>query len=815
MKRFLLRVLRFLSFVFGALLLVALLAGGWFYFQLRASLPQLDGTQPLAGLEATVTITRDDHGVPTVRASSRRDVARALGFLHAQERFFQMDLMRRRAAGELAELFGPTALPLDRKNRPHRFRDLAQRVLDSLPADHRALLESYSAGVNTGLTALGAKPFEYLVLRHEPHAWSAVDSLLVAYTMTLDLQDPTNSYERALSTLRDTLGPEALAFFVPLLTPDDAAVDGTTGQLAPIPGPRVLNLREPRRTPVDVVPDAKRTAANFPLDLANDDLRPGSNSFALSGTHTATGTALLANDPHLDLAVPNIWYRAVLEWPRADAAPSNDAPHRIVGVTLAGLPLVVLGSNGHVAWGLTDAYADTNDLVVVDTDPLEPSLYRVPGNNTLQKIEIRRDAIPLKDGTSEVIETSWTHWGPIIAHDQRQRPLAHRWVAYDVAATNLNYIGLETATTTAQAVAVAHESGIPAHNILIADRHGTIAWTIAGKFPRRIGFDGRLPESWTFRDRRWDGYVAPADVPTVLSPASGRLWTANNRIVGGDALRRIGDGGYAPPPRAAQARDALAALTAATPHDLAAIQIDDRALFLDRWQSLLLTTLTPEAIEGNPARAEFRTLVENWIPRASVDSVGYRLVRNFRSATANLALAPIFAPCRERMRDFNWRRFNYEPALWTMLHEQPPHLLSPEFASWHELLVAAVDAVIADLDEQNLPLARATWGDRNRARIRHPFSHVLPSFLAQRLNRPADPLPGDEHMPLMQSPGYGASMRLVVSPGREEEGLFQMPGGQSGHPLSPFYETDHSGWVRGEPSPLLPGETRHTLTLTP
>ena len=236
--------LRLLASAVSVLVLLALAAGGWFYSRLRASLPALDGTASLAGLGARVTVTRDALGVPTIQAESRTDVARALGYLHAQDRFFQMDLQRRRAAGELAELFGKIALPADRATRVHGFRALAQKVLaQGSPADH-ALLDAYTAGVNAGLAALREKPFEYLVLRAAPHPWRAEDCLLVNYAMWLDLQDESGRYEHTLMTVRDQFGPESLAFFAPLLTPGDAALDGTTAPAAPPPGPNVIDLRK-------------------------------------------------------------------------------------------------------------------------------------------------------------------------------------------------------------------------------------------------------------------------------------------------------------------------------------------------------------------------------------------------------------------------------------------------------------------------------------------------------------------------------------------------------------------------------------------
>jgi penicillin amidase len=235
---------RLLVSITGIVLLLAVAAGGWMYYKLRASLPQLDGTRTVTGLSAPVAITRDALGIPTIRGANREDVARAFGFLHAQDRFFQMDLLRRRAAGELAELFGKRALPLDRATRPHRFRPLAQKVLAGLPAEDRALLNAYTAGVNAGVAALGEKPFEYVLIRATPVEWKAEDSVLIVYAMTLDLQDATNNYELSLATLRDKLGSEAVSFFAPLLTPNDAALDGSAAPLPAIPGPQLINLRQ-------------------------------------------------------------------------------------------------------------------------------------------------------------------------------------------------------------------------------------------------------------------------------------------------------------------------------------------------------------------------------------------------------------------------------------------------------------------------------------------------------------------------------------------------------------------------------------------
>jgi len=791
------RVLR----IGGVVLIVALVlsvgAVGWFYAGLRASRPQLDGPATVSGLAAAVTIERDALGVPTIRGENRADVARALGWLHGQERFFQMDLMRRQAAGELAELVGAAALNFDKKHRMHGFRALARGAVERATPAERALVEAYTAGVNAGLGALAEKPFEYLALRATPQPWRAEDVGLVSFAITLDMQPDPAGYELMLATLRETLGGEAVAFFAPLVGPHDAALDGSTAPLAKIPTPQSLDLR--KTAPAAV-------SALMPEFIERE--LPGSNAFALAGAHTASGAGMLANDMHLRLGVPNTWYRAVFAWPEAGGE------RRVVGATLPGAPLMIVGSNGRVAWGLTACHADTSDLVVVQTG-ISPELYRVPGLDTLQQIEVRRETIAVKGGEPVTMEYRWTVWGPIVGKDDKDRPLAQHWVSHDPEAMNFKFWEMETASTAAEAVAVAHRAGLTPLNLIVADAAGEIAWTVLGRLPQRVGFEGRFPILWTFGDRKWAGLLPPADMPVVRAPAGGRLWNGNNRMLGGAAGAKLGDTGYDFPMRAAQIRDSLAGLERAQPKDLLAVHIDDRALALGRWRERLLQALTADVVTGKPARAELRGLVENWTARASVDDAGYLLVRSWRLAVAQRVLNPIFASCRENDPKFAWGRLPWEEPLWTLLAEKPAHLLSPAEGSWDALLVTAADDVIADAKRASGSLAKATWGARNTAKIRHPLAQVVPAWLTGWMNMTEDPLPGDADMPRFQRPDYGASQRLVVSPGREAEGIFHMPGGQSGHPLSPFYRAGHEAWVRGEPTPLLPGKTEHTVTLRP
>ncbi len=774
--------LRLLAALLGGLLLLAIAALGWGWWQMRGSLPQLDGERSLTGLTAPVKIERDALGVPTITGASRTDVARATGFVHAQDRFFQMDLLRRSGAGELAEIFGAAALPLDRAHRLHGFRRTAGQALALLDPEKRAVLDAYAAGVNAGLAALPKKPWEYLVLRTTPQPWRTEDSFLVVYAMWFDLQDSTGAFELSLAALRQTLGQGAVDFFAPRGTSWDSALDGSTFPPPPLPSLRL-------KAPVETTAAESRAAAP-------EAFFPGSNGFAVAGTHTASGSALLANDMHLTHAVPTIWYRAVLTWTEADGR-----AHRLVGVTLPGTPALVAGSNGRIAWGYTNSNIDTLDLVTVETETTADLFYRTPEGNA--EIEDRPDPIKVKGGDPVPFTARWTRWGPIVSSPVPGRHLALRWNAHDAAATNFDALDLETADTAAAAVAVAPRMGMPNQNLVVADNAGAIAWTLTGKIPRRVGYDGRFPVSWGYGDRKWAGWLKPDEIPVILNPPEGLLWTANQRLVGGEAYAKLGDSGYDDGPRGRQIRDDLRQLAGekkATPPDLLAVALDDRAVFLERWQKFLLATLTDAAVAEKSARSGLRDAVRSWNGRASPDSAAYRIVRAWRLRVAEHTLAPFFARARETYPGFSYATFQYDDALWQLTHEQPA------------LLLAAADDVLA---EAGAAPARFTWGGHNTLRMRHPFSRFLPGALARCLDLPAQPLPGGADMPRVQSPTQGASERLVVSPGHEAEGIFHMPGGQSGHPLSPYYRAGHDAWVKGEPTPLLPGPVQHTLVLKP
>jgi penicillin G amidase len=801
------RPLKALLLVLVASMIALVAAGFWARGRLRASLPQLDGERRAAGLRDKVEIARDALGIPTVRAGNRTDLARAMGFLHAQDRFFQMDLSRRRAAGELAALVGPRAIALDREIRLHRFRSEARRGVEVMNPEDRAVLDAYTAGVNAGLTALGEKPFEYFLLRQDPQRWRSEDSLLVVLSMFITLQDTDGSYEAALATMHDVLPPEMFDLMAPRGTEWDSPVVGEAFATPPVPASTVYNARTRRqgKPPIDLERRQEVARADWlpGFELRDRDGAIGSNNWAIAGRFTADGGALIANDMHLGIRVPNTWYRAAWEWPG----------HRMYGVTLPGVPAMVVGSNTYVAWGFTNTYADWSDIVLLETDPHKPDEYRTPDG--WRRFETFAETFEIAGQPSQHSIVQWTIWGPVLGRDHRGRLRAYRWVAHSAEQLAATLTPLEEARTIEDAFDDANGLGTPGQNFVVADRGGRIGWSVYGSIPKRRGLDGLLPASWADGTRGWTGWLADPEYPRVLDGRDGRIWTANARVVGGDMLATLGDGSYEVGSRARIIRDRLMAKDRFTPHDLLAIQLEVRAEFLDRWRTLILDTLDATATAGHAQRARFRETVERaWSGRASPDSAGYLLTRRFRDRVSERVFTFVLAECYEADEHFDYTTVRRrEGPIWKIVTEQPPHLLDPRYPRWRDMLLDAVDAVIEELSAQG-DLRERRWSEFNKVSFRHPLSAAVP-LLDRWLDMPHEDIPGDLYTPRMMWGSVGASERMVVSPGREEHGLMHMPTGQSGHPLSPYYANSHEAWVKGQPTAFLPGPRVHVLTLTP
>ena len=775
-----------------AAVLVVLIA----WFALHSSIPLYEGEIHDSSLTDAVKVERDALGSVTIRAENRHDASWTLGFVHAQERYFEMDLLRRRAAGELAELFGDVALPADRAARVHRMRQRMRQTVDGFDDAQRRQLDAYTAGVNAGLAALRVRPLAYLLVRTTPAPWRNEDTLLVVAAMAFTLNDAGNKRELGFARMRAALPDSAYRFLTASGGSWDAPLAGAPLDWPDPPTSTELNLHglDPA-----LLQHADATTAHV----------PGSNSFAVNGALTG-GAALIANDMHLDLRVPALWFRTRLIYPNPRR---TGAMIDISGASLPGAPTMVVGSNGKVAWAFTNSYIDTTDWVRVMRDPAQANRYR--SADGWAAIETHAETIHVKGGADVTLDVEETRWGPIAATDVDGTSLALAWTAHRAGAIDAGLQRLEQAETVDEAVATAQTSGLPPQNFVVGDRAGSIAWTIAGRVPKRIGgFDPSLPADWSLPATGWQGWLDPRDVPLIANPPWHRVWSANQRMVEGKALATLGDAGYDLGARAAQIRDSLRALERVTPADLLAIQLDDRALFLQRWKDLLELQLNRAA--ASPANEKLKQALADWDGHASVDSVAYRLVRAWRNEVIDTVLDGFAAAVRVKFADFTLPKLNQaEHAIWELIARRPAHLLPPGQADWDALLIACAERTASKLEAQDGGLAARSWGERNTARIDHPLSRALPGFLARMLDMPHEPLPGDSNMPRVQSPDFGASERFAVAPGDEAHGYFMMPGGQSGHPLSPYYGSGHADWVAGRPTPFLPGPAQHVLTLKP
>jgi penicillin amidase len=810
------RWLRWLRWTLGVIVVLALFAFGAAWWALKQSLPRLEGRVVTPGIGAAVTIERDARGIPVITARSRADLAFATGYVHGQDRFFQMDLARRLAAGELSELFGKVALEQDTRTRRFAFRSVARRVTESAPQAEREVIEAYARGVNAGLSSLEGGPWEYLLLRAKPRAWLPEDSVLVVHSMWWQLQYGVltaeiarRRFERAAA---DGSTPEAateLVNFVfagksdwdtPNYSADARCVQAACAEAAPVlsrPFPALLRFAPPAAgTPVArAIRDAQSTEEARAAPAA--EASPGSNNWAVAGIHTRSGSALIANDMHLDLGVPAVWYPA-----RLITTAGNTVD--VTGVTLPGTPAVAAGSNGMVAWGFTNSYGDFSDVRF--------------GKCSAPEFTSRLERIAVKGQASVEVEYHDVGAGVVLdgleylADEASGECLQAAWLATRVEATNFGLLALEQARNIDQVLALAPQVGIPGQNLVVGDSAGRIAWTLLGRVPRGEGPD-RLFGALEFRDG--------TDHPRISDPPVGRLWTANQRVVDGPLEAALGDdevgvgaGGYDIGARARQIRDDLLGLAhPATEADMLAIQLDSRALFVARWRNLLLTLLDEESMRDQPQRSEFRGLVSNWKAEAAPDAVGYYLVRTFRGNTLD-GLWQGLTTAIAGEKTIGRRPAQFEAAGWRLVSEKPSSIAPPGGAGWREFLLARLDHTIRELQEQCGTLASCTFGRSEPVRVRHPLSRAVP-LLGHLVDMPTRELAGDHHMPRVQDGTFGASERFAVTPGREDQGYLELPGGPSGHPLSPFYRSGFEDWAAGRPTPFLPGSVAHKLVLEP
>jgi penicillin amidase len=779
----------FYSIIAVAGLAVSCLTG--FYIFMRASLPPLSGTLEVTGIESPITVERDSLGVPTITGASRLDVAFALGFIHAQDRFFQMDLLRHAAAGELSELFGAKAFEFDKSRRIHQPRKVLAAVYANFRPEEKELLKSYSAGVNSGLASLSARPFEYGVLGLTPKPWNPEDCLLVTYNLYFSLGDSQGTADMTRGVMKECLPPKVYDFFINNGSTWDAPLDASILPIRPVPHAEDFAYLN--------------TAKPITEEMARAEVAPtrgASNEWATAGTKRRDAKAMLACDMHLDLSVPNIWYRAELCYRAA-----SDELVRVCGVTWPGTPCMVIGSNGSIAWGMTCDFVDTTDLVILEQNPDDSSLYRTPDG--WQSFDEEVETINIKGQKSVTFPIRKTIWGPVIHDKFFGSPLALRWIAHDSDCINMSLGELETAHDVQEAMQVAKRVKLPLLNFLVADSKGNIGWSIMGGVPERQGFSGVVPVSFADGTYSWLGNLDPEKYPRMINPSSGCLWTANNRCVGTSAGDFYNQEGFLNSIRAWQIRQKLLSLDNPSEQDFFALQLETRAPFFDRWQKKLIEVLQ-KAPETAP-RKELLECVKKWDGTCEAQTLGYYWIRAFRDAVREKILHQVFSPCYHAWSGFTYHGRDYEEPVWMIVEARPSYLVDPSAGSWDREFLQIVDTLLKDNHNK---VAGEYWGKHNTLHMSHPFSRAMP-FLSFVLDMPREELSGDFFVPRVATPKNGASERMVVSPGKEESAILHMPGGQSGHPLSPYYRLGHEDWVQGVPTRFLPGPTENTLRLVP
>ncbi|WP_076919944.1 penicillin acylase family protein [Pseudoalteromonas sp. SK18] len=736
------------------------------YGVLTLSLPTLDGKGRSDAVTQPVKVARDTLGQAVITAATRHEAAYGLGYAHGQDRFFQMDLLRRNAAGELSELFGKAALALDKKMRFHQLRKRSQAILKTLPEADKQLLKSYAQGVNEGLAQVGYPSFEYLLTGAEQQPWQSEDSLLVIFSMYLDLQTATFERDQALIQIQQQYGAKMVEF---LTQPSQyqAALDGSvlTPYTQTIP-----------QLPTQSLAAIKTITAN---------LEVGSNNWAVTADLTNTQAAMLSDDMHLSMAVPVIWYRAQLNYTHDDQA------YQVTGVSLPGAPAIVVGSNNKIAWGFTNGYIDTADWVAL-TD----------SSKTWQVNEV----IALPNGNSETYPLTLSEYGPVKYINNQ--PYALSWAAHQPYAVDMQLLQLEQAETVDDALNIASNVGIPVQNLMVVDSQGSAAWKHMGGIPARTA-----PSELAINENEYSATWQQNEVirPFVKNPQSGRLWTGNSRVVSADDNVRFGNGGYALGARATQIRDRLFEKQRFNESDFYQLQLDNQARFLMPWHALLL-----EQLKKQPTRyKDHINALENWQQCACPQSIGYTLVKTYRDELINILFSSIETTLNQQDGTLKYVKRDLEPAVWQLIKTQPTSWVNPQFTNWEQQLQGAFEQTLTQLTSMfGSNIQNWQWGKVNELAIEHPFAKQMP-ILSKLLNMPTAPGFGDSYMPAVQKRSFGASQRFIVQPGHLKNAILTIPGGQSGHPLSEFYRAGFDEYVKGKHTPLLPQALMHQIEIAP
>ena len=816
--------LRITSWILGFLVILAGAIVWWFIYR---PLPQLDGSIALPGLQQEVTVERDGWGVPHIRAASVEDAAEAQGYVMAQDRLWQMDLLRRATRGQISEVLGPRTLEIDKDFRTLGLGRAADREVALLDAEARKVIEAYARGVNEFIEQhKNNLPLEFSLLRYEPRPWQAADSLAISGYMYRTLTDTwEHKLSRAIVTERagpdrakDLFSPESpLDHFVvgdpdvpndgsqrSATDPDeddDDEMQPDTVIKAEINGR--FSGAELEDSALRPTPDLAQTVVRLLADsLGKSREGIGSNNWVVSGAHTATGKPLLANDTHLTLRTPPIWYEVHLTAPGWN----------VKGFALPGAPMVVIGHNDRIAWGFTNNQADVQDLYIETFNPASPSEYRVKG--VWAKAQILDEVIRVKGGPDEHFAVTITRHGPIVRREGG-KTYAMRWTATEPgglsSSTNYNWLG--KARNWKEFRETMKRIWGPAQNAVYADVEGNIGYIMAARVPIRKKGHNELPVPGDTDDYEWTGYIPFEHLPQALNPDSGFIATANARVVGPNYKPYLTDR-WDDPYRTARIYDLLHDRHDLRVEDMLKVQTDTYSyphLFLAEQLQAAARTVKPK-----DARAQ--QLIDgskDWNGVADGNSSEVSFLEATREASLSLLLEPFLG------KDASLYRWRSTTFLRKILTDRPSKWLPSQYKNYDELLAAAADVAISKLVERTKSerVGDWAWGRLNPLEMFHPLGHQ--GMLRRFLSIAGKPQSGTAYTIYRASKDLGPAMRFVANPANWDESILLVPAGQSGQPGSRHYADQFSYWYQGKPilTPFSDGAEakakRHTLTLKP
>jgi penicillin amidase len=797
---------------------IALLSGWWF---VHRPLPRLDGQITVPGLKDGVIVDRDQWGRPWIRAKSTEDLVMAQGYVMAQDRLWQMDLLRRAAAGDLSEIVGPAALKIDEENRILGMRQAAERAAKESTPEIRTLLESYARGVNQCIAQQhGRLPIEFSLLGYTPRPWTPTDTYLIDLYMWKTL---TSTWQSKLNRQWVTakVGPERAAQMFVEGSPLDHSIVGQ-------PEPGAHNRSSRQVVPVspmqlrlgDAAPFASRArgeAVDFLAQFEEESSEIiGSNNFVVSGAHTASHKPLLANDTHLVLSTPCIWYLVHLTAPGWN----------VEGFALPGAPLVIIGHNERIAWGFTNSNADVQDLYTETFDPKNPLNYRA--NGKWISAEVRKEKIPVRGKGDIELDVTVTRRGPIVYREPESEgghAYALRWSALEPGGLDFGFPLLGRASNWNEFIELTRHISGPGQNTIYADVDGNIGFTIPARIPIRASGNGALPVPGDTDEFDWKGYIPFEELPRILNPPDGIIATANARTVG-PGYKYFLSGRQAGPFRTERIYQLLAGRNDLKTEDMSAIQNDIVSL-PNQFLAGQLLTAAQSTPPKDPRTHKLIAGLVGWDARATPDSIETTFVEFTRHALFHNLLAPYLGD--ETSKYELWEpRSVYNDVWWrdkvfleNILTLRPPGWLPRGVVNYHVLLISSANDAVATLARETgtSDISRWQWGRFHPLNMVHPLGRA--GTLHALLSIGPYPDGGTLDTVKAMGIGHGPAMRMVSDLANLDNSLMEIATGESGQAASPYYRDQFQEWFHGRGivapfSEAAADKTRaHRLTFVP